>query len=611
MSAAVRRPVPVLVVLVLLLTGIAGLFGGTTPPARAAECDPAAAAADVGPATVVVLVHGIASSAEEWSSGSPSVLDSLQQLPDAYVTAFDYAPAADRWVTDNAIGPALARTVSCLADASAQGGGSGRVLLVGSSTGGLAIRCALAEACGGVAGLGQQVGSVITVGTPNTGMQLTAGDSVTPTTPLWGVCRALSGRTDVDPVLAGGCDYLDAVAGSPAAAALVPGSAELADLPPYPAGLPVQAVAARTSFETALFDYRPPSADPPGDLLVGVDSATAGGTEPTPTVLDCGAWRLTAGSTVGVQDGGCRAGAEVGSPVVDQALTGLVTDYVARNRCGLDLAADEVTQAIAQVPLPNPDWPWDTGYRYGNYDRCAALSGVTLIIEGATASSPMQVLLFSYGRYLGTGTSEPYGMAEIDTAASTRDTVVVRYRYLRPWDSGTAGTSGQATVRYRWDGTAVTMLDQLPADMIEPPPYPTISLEGFGPFRWGDSRSAAEEALGLNTFVLNDLGGGCAQAELFGVFDTTFGIQDGVVFGASVSGNMVVTDTGIRIGDPVAKLRAAYPGIESGPDIADAFSTRYQYTSGGRTATFVSYNGDTVDWMIFGLENSIGEAPCV
>lgn len=55
----------------------------------------------------------------------------------------------------------------------------------------------------------------------------------------------------------------------------------------------------------------------------------------------------------------------------------------------------------------------------------------------------------------------------------------------------------------------------------------------------------------------------------------------------------------------------AYPGIESAPDPSDAFSTRYTFTAGGRVASFISYDGATVDYMQFGLVGSVGEAPCV
>lgn len=611
---SVVRRTPAAAVALLLAAALLVLIPAAGP-ARAAECDPAATPEAIGRSTVVVLVHGIGSSAEIWSAGSPALLDTLRAVPGAYVAAFDYAPAADRWVTDDGIGPALARHIACLADASRAGGGSGRLLLVGESTGGLAIRCALAEACGGVAGNDQRAGAVVTVGTPNNGMLLQPGatpeSSVVPDTPLWGLCQAVAGAADPDPAVDGACSSLRAVVESHTAAALLPGSAELAALPPYPPGVPVRAIAGNARLDLALFDLPVTSTAPASDLLVAVDSALAGGTEPDPTVADCGRWAAVAGPPVGLRPGGCRGGALVGSPAVDESVRKLVSDYVARNRCGVDLTAPAITDVIAQVPLDYPDYAWEPGSFTGNYDPCAALSGVELRIQGSTAGSPMQVMLFSYGRFIGTGTGEAYSTSLVDVDASTRDTVVVNYVYPRPWDSGTAGASGYATVRYQWDGAKVVMLDELPPDLVDPPDYPTISLAGFGPFQWGDTQAAAEQALGLNAFALSDLGGGCAQAELPGVLDTTFGISDGVVFAASVSGNMVVTDTGVRIGDPVGKLSAAYPGITAGPGSGDALSTRYEYTSGGRTASFISYDGTTVDWMTFGLQGTVNDTPCV
>ena len=91
------------------------------------------------------------------------------------VTPFDYystAHQATGWVTDPAIGAALATDITCLASASAAQGGPGEVIIVAHSMGGLAVRCAVDQACvgqGHKAANADQIGLVVTLGTPNLG----------------------------------------------------------------------------------------------------------------------------------------------------------------------------------------------------------------------------------------------------------------------------------------------------------------------------------------------------------------------------------------------------------------------------------------------------------
>jgi hypothetical protein len=107
------------------------------------------------------------------------------------------------------------------------------------------------------------------------------------------------------------------------------------------------------------------------------------------------------------------------------------------------------------------------------------------------------------------------------------------------------------------------------------------------------------------------MGLGCSQATLARFPEATFGIQDGQFAVVAISDGSIGTDTGLHIGDPVANLAAAYPGIVSDASPSDAYTTRYRYVEDGRTAEFLSFNQQTIDWMQFGLTNSVGEAPCV
>lgn len=132
--------------------------------------------------------------------------------------------------------------------------------------------------------------------------------------------------------------------------------------------------------------------------------------------------------------------------------------------CGVNLGASAVSAAVTRLRpafADRPDVAWAPTADGGNYDPCATLSAASVGVRGATGSSPEQVLMFHDGIYQGTGTRAAHGFTSIDVAASTDDTVVVRYRYPRAGESN-AGASGRATVRYRWSGGAVHMLDTLP-----------------------------------------------------------------------------------------------------------------------------------------------------
>lgn len=71
---------------------------------------------------------------------------------------------------------------------------------------------------------------------------------------------------------------------------------------------------------------------------------------------------------------------------------------------------------------------WDPTPVESNFDACADLSTILVTVQGGTGSSPMQALMFHRGTYLGAGTLQAYGFTTIDTAQSTTDTVMLRYR---------------------------------------------------------------------------------------------------------------------------------------------------------------------------------------
>lgn len=126
----------------------------------------------------------------------------------------------------------------------------------------------------------------------------------------------------------------------------------------------------------------------------------------------------------------------------------------------LDLASTTVTDALASLPQYFDGVPW-VATEIG--DPCASFTWVRADTSGGTASSPVQVLFFADGDYLGTGTSEPYGFTFVDSQSA--DTITVGYRWPVGDDANANPTGGPALIRYQWDGSSVTMLDALPVEV--------------------------------------------------------------------------------------------------------------------------------------------------
>lgn len=100
-------------------------------------------------------------------------------------------------------------------------------------------------------------------------------------------------------------------------------------------------------------------------------------------------------------------------------------------------------------------------------DPCATLAWATARIADATSSSPETVLFFHDNTYLGTATAEQYAFTTV--VDQLPDTVAVSYKWINPGDANANPTGGPALVRYRWNGSSVDMLDQLPPEVLNPP----------------------------------------------------------------------------------------------------------------------------------------------
>lgn len=164
--------------IIAALVGLAVCFGGlqAAPPAQAAS---ACASQLIESANLdsdddlIVLVHGLNSDESAWGDGSnsKSIRAQLDSIPNTHLETFDYRSTNKNWVTNDNIGPRLAKRIACMAEASRSVKGSGKVIAIGHSMGGLAIYEASSHTIDGrkVSDMLKLVG---TVGTPNTGSGL-------------------------------------------------------------------------------------------------------------------------------------------------------------------------------------------------------------------------------------------------------------------------------------------------------------------------------------------------------------------------------------------------------------------------------------------------------
>lgn len=132
-------------------------------------------------------------------------------------------------------------------------------------------------------------------------------------------------------------------------------------------------------------------------------------------------------------------------------------------KCGVDLTAPVIGSAIATLPVdPSTKVPWSTdpaGFE-GTFDPCVTLSAVIITVEGATGSSPNQVLLFHKGEFVGPATRENLGFTSLDPGHTTDDTVGVTYKTPGSCNACSDGTL--TPVQFHWDGKQVQTIGTPP-----------------------------------------------------------------------------------------------------------------------------------------------------
>lgn len=135
--------------------------------------------------------------------------------------------------------------------------------------------------------------------------------------------------------------------------------------------------------------------------------------------------------------------------------------------CSNVSARTATNAAVATLPAPTglPQVRWDAGLAITSaYQPCAALSAVVVPVEGATASSPVAILLFHDGRYLGTATKAQYPFVP-DVARTSDTSIAVTYHWVKPGETD-AQSSGRTRATFTWNATAgrVVMAGGVPAE---------------------------------------------------------------------------------------------------------------------------------------------------
>lgn len=213
-----------------------------------------------------------------------SLIAQVQGLPGAVAFTYDYHDTSGRWVTDDSVGPGLGRALRCLHRASGE-----KVIVVGHSMGGLAVRQAVGRQKDGT-DRSDSVSTVVTFGTPETGsvaaLLTAAGVDVgtrfrAEIAVLRMILAACGADSSVDMESGSLCSVLPGFLRSfdgDAGRALRAGSRELRDLPAFPSGVDVVALAGSARFAVPADVFLSPRTKDVdvGDLIVTSGSAKDG-----------------------------------------------------------------------------------------------------------------------------------------------------------------------------------------------------------------------------------------------------------------------------------------------------------------------------------------------
>lgn len=118
--------------------------------------------------------------------------------------------------------------------------------------------------------------------------------------------------------------------------------------------------------------------------------------------------------------------------------------------CAVNLAAPAIARAVSELPKdPRSGQGWNPEPVAGNYNECAQLSAV-IVKANTNAEKPnTRAVMFHLGKYIPAGVPDTFGFNEVDSRASTGDTVALVF-------DGGMGLS--SVVRFRWNGNGVELI---------------------------------------------------------------------------------------------------------------------------------------------------------
>ncbi|MFD3742988.1 LppP/LprE family lipoprotein [Nocardia sp. NPDC058633] len=147
-------------------------------------------------------------------------------------------------------------------------------------------------------------------------------------------------------------------------------------------------------------------------------------------------------------------------PAPDSASPAPGDDISGPGRC-IDTSSAGVRNALASL-----GGSWVAGQASADQPgNCGELLWVRAI-GGNSAGAPIHLLFFHDGKYLGTGTSEPYAFTTVVGSSSTA--VTAEYRWLAADEPFATPQGGPATITYSWTGSSVVMSGPLPSEVTRP-----------------------------------------------------------------------------------------------------------------------------------------------
>jgi pimeloyl-ACP methyl ester carboxylesterase len=272
----------------------------------------------------VMFVHGFGGGPWNFRAerdGRPSIRDAVGSIRGVATYTFDYSSNSLGWVTDPAIGPALAAAITCVAGLHHQ-----RVVIVAHSMGGLATQFAQGQVIDGRQ-VATHIRRLITIGTPFEGAQLLsfasgAGGAVfnTISDAVLGACdrQARTRRTRDFCGLLGTTE-------TPAVQAMIPGSPQLGALPAWQPEFGRFPIAGDIDVTISVFGLEQDFGM--GDLAVSVDAAVAGASRHVaPFVVGCHSSLLDL--VTAIDDSPCSHTNELANRRVERRVSELVRSVV-------------------------------------------------------------------------------------------------------------------------------------------------------------------------------------------------------------------------------------------------------------------------------------------